>query len=62
MQDMAREQLFDDVAGQSQLFLVFLSDGAPSDHTEMECPHGFEVGTSSNCCLALPASTFQRAC
>ncbi|KAG2448498.1 hypothetical protein HYH02_006389 [Chlamydomonas schloesseri] len=37
--DLMRE----DAAQQKQLFLVFLSDGAPSDHTDMDCPHGFKV-------------------
>jgi hypothetical protein len=33
--DAAIELLLEDASRQSQLFLVFLSDGAPSDHIEM---------------------------
>ena len=36
--------LYDDaVATKRQLFLIFLSDGAPSDHTQMVCKHGVQV-------------------
>lgn len=41
--DVALDLLAGDVRRQSQLFLVFLSDGAPSDHTEMTCSHGYSV-------------------
>ncbi|GFR40057.1 hypothetical protein Agub_g595 [Astrephomene gubernaculifera] len=41
--DAALDLLAGDAARQSQLFLVFLSDGAPSDHTEMACTHGYYV-------------------
>jgi len=33
----------DAVATKRQLFLIFLSDGAPSDHSEMVCKHGVQV-------------------
>ena len=33
----------DACATKRQLFLIFLSDGAPSDHTEMVCKHGVQV-------------------
>ena len=36
--------LYDDAcATKRQLFLIFLSDGAPSDHTTMLCKHGVQV-------------------
>ncbi|PNH12275.1 Eukaryotic elongation factor 2 kinase [Tetrabaena socialis] len=41
--DAALGLLAGDAARQTQLFLVFLSDGAPSDHTEMVCWHGYTV-------------------
>ena len=37
------EILRPDAALQMHLLLVFLSDGAPSDHTTMECEHGVQV-------------------
>ena len=33
----------EDAADRGQLFLIFLSDGSPSDHIEMLCPHGGAV-------------------
>jgi hypothetical protein len=33
----------EDYASNGQLFLLFLSDGAPSDHTEMYCDCGVQV-------------------
>lgn len=33
----------EDAADRGQLFLIFLSDGSPSDHIEMLCPHGAAV-------------------
>ena len=33
----------DAVATKRQLFLIFLSDGAPSDHVDMVCKHGVQV-------------------
>lgn len=42
-QDAAITMLKQDAAANSKLFLLFLSDGAPSDHTDMECPHGVAV-------------------
>lgn len=41
--DEALGLMREDAAEQKQLFLVFLSDGAPSDHTGMACPHGYNV-------------------
>ncbi len=41
--DAALELMKEDAGRSNQLFLVFLSDGAPSDHTEMACPHGVQV-------------------
>ncbi len=41
--DAALELMKEDAGHTNQLFLVFLSDGAPSDHTEMACPHGVRV-------------------
>ncbi|KAG2448501.1 hypothetical protein HYH02_006392 [Chlamydomonas schloesseri] len=41
--DAALELMREDAARQKQLFLVFLSDGAPSDHTTMACEHGIRV-------------------
>ena len=41
--DKALELLEGDDTAQNQLFLVFLSDGAPSDHTMMDCKHGVRV-------------------
>ncbi|PNH00366.1 Eukaryotic elongation factor 2 kinase [Tetrabaena socialis] len=38
--DAALDLLAGDAARQTQLFLVFLSDGAPSDHNKMACRHG----------------------
>ena len=32
-----------DAANQKQLWLLFLSDGAPSDHVSMSCSHGVQV-------------------
>jgi hypothetical protein len=37
------ELMKEDAHRQSQLFLVFLSDGAPSDHAFLACEHGYEV-------------------
>ena len=33
----------EDAADRGQLFLIFLSDGSPSDHIKMLCPHGGAV-------------------
>ncbi len=41
--DAALELMKEDAGRSNQLFLVFLSDGAPSDHTEMACKHGVQV-------------------
>ena len=41
--DKALELLEGDDTALNQLFLVFLSDGAPSDHTMMDCKHGVRV-------------------
>ncbi|KAG2455009.1 hypothetical protein HYH02_000834 [Chlamydomonas schloesseri] len=41
--DAALDLMREDAAQQKQLFLVFLSDGAPSDHIGMACPHGYNV-------------------
>lgn len=37
------EVLLRDRETNRQLFLLFLSDGAPSDHVGKECPHGIKV-------------------
>lgn len=42
-QDMALSLLLGDAGCQSQVFLMFLSDGAPSDHNAHACAHGFYV-------------------
>jgi hypothetical protein len=39
---------------QSQLFLVFLSDGAPSDQVDMECEHGYAVWQADDSGILLP--------
>lgn len=39
----ALELLNEDATQHRQLFLIFLSDGAPSDHIFRSCPHGFMV-------------------
>ncbi|KAJ1475844.1 kinase-like domain-containing protein, partial [Baffinella frigidus] len=39
------EVLLRDRETNRQLFLLFLSDGAPSDHVGKECPHGIKVWT-----------------
>ncbi|PNW88703.1 hypothetical protein CHLRE_01g040950v5 [Chlamydomonas reinhardtii] len=36
----ALELMREDASAPKQLFMVFLSDGAPSDHVQMACPHG----------------------
>ncbi|KXZ55303.1 hypothetical protein GPECTOR_3g438 [Gonium pectorale] len=41
--DAALELLAGDVGRSSHVFLVFLSDGAPSDHVFMQCAHGCSV-------------------
>ncbi|KXZ55302.1 hypothetical protein GPECTOR_3g437 [Gonium pectorale] len=41
--DAALELLKGDAAHGNQLFLIFLSDGAPSDHVDMQCAHGYSV-------------------
>jgi hypothetical protein len=41
--DKAIEVLEADAFSGAQLFLVFLSDGAPSDHCQMCCQHGVQV-------------------
>ncbi|PNH12301.1 Eukaryotic elongation factor 2 kinase [Tetrabaena socialis] len=41
--DAALGLLAGDATRQTQLFLVFLSDGAPSDHNKMACRHGCVV-------------------
>ncbi len=41
--DKALELLQPDRDGDHQLFVLFLSDGAPSDHAFMECDHGYQV-------------------
>ena len=41
--DKVFEVLRKDATTQTQLFLLFLSDGAPSDHNELECQHGVQV-------------------
>ena len=41
--DRVLEVLVGDVLTQTQLFLLFLSDGAPSDHNELACRHGIQV-------------------
>jgi hypothetical protein len=43
LQRAASDILLEEAGLQSQLFLVFLSDGAPSDHADMECDHGICV-------------------
>eukprot|EP00899_Mesostigma_viride_P010636 jgi/Mesvir1/19574/Mv09878-RA.1 len=39
----AIELLREDAHHNARLFVLFLSDGAPSDHTEMACIHGVQV-------------------
>eukprot|EP00899_Mesostigma_viride_P007668 jgi/Mesvir1/16902/Mv15772-RA.1 len=39
----AIELLREDAHHNARLFVLFLSDGAPSDHNEMECSHGIQV-------------------
>ena len=34
-----------DEGSDARLFLVFLSDGAPSDHCELACQHGIQART-----------------
>ena len=41
--DKVLEVLKPDKAQSSHLFLIFLSDGAPSDHNEVTCQHGAQV-------------------
>ncbi len=41
--DAALDLLAPDFGRQTQLFLVLLSDGAPSDHVSMPCAHGSYV-------------------
>ena len=41
--DAALALLLADSNTQNQLFLIFLSDGAPSDHNDMACSHGSYV-------------------
>ncbi|KAG2501020.1 hypothetical protein HYH03_000840 [Edaphochlamys debaryana] len=41
--ETALELLAQDAGQGTQLFLVFLSDGAPSDHSEKLCDHGYPV-------------------
>jgi hypothetical protein len=41
--DKLLELLRRDAAHRRQLFLLFLSDGAPSDHTDIPCEHGVMV-------------------
>ena len=41
--DKVFEVLKKDATTQTQLFLLFLSDGAPSDHIQLECQHGVQV-------------------
>ncbi|KXZ55301.1 hypothetical protein GPECTOR_3g436 [Gonium pectorale] len=41
--DAALELLKGDAARGNQLFILFLSDGAPSDHVFMQCAHGYSV-------------------
>ncbi|GLC46882.1 hypothetical protein PLESTB_000663900 [Pleodorina starrii] len=41
--DAALDLLAADAGRTAQLFVVLLSDGAPSDHTEMCCSHGYYV-------------------
>ena len=49
----------EDAADRGQLFLIFLSDGSPSDHIEMLCPHGTaSLGSTT----ALMATTRWRKC
>jgi hypothetical protein len=43
LQDAAIELLKQDAGATSQLFLLFLSDGAPSDHKGVACEHGVYV-------------------
>jgi hypothetical protein len=43
LQAVATEILKQEAGLQSQLFLMFLSDGAPSDHMDMECDHRYAV-------------------
>eukprot|EP00798_Chlamydomonas_sp_ICE-L_P013595 gene13595-19468_t len=41
--DQALELLKGGAASQSSMFLIFLSDGAPSDHNSKACEHGVQV-------------------
>ncbi|KXZ45262.1 hypothetical protein GPECTOR_56g358 [Gonium pectorale] len=41
--DAALGLLKGDATRGNRLFLIFLSDGAPSDHTDMQCAHGYSV-------------------
>ena len=34
------------------ILILFLSDGAPSDHTELTCRHGVKVRPGAECCSA----------
>lgn len=41
--DKALEILQEDAPNRGTLMLLFLSDGAPSDHSVRKCPHGYQV-------------------
>mmetsp|Transcript_41452 Transcript_41452/g.100156 ORF Transcript_41452/g.100156 Transcript_41452/m.100156 type:complete len:676 (+) Transcript_41452:109-2136(+) len=43
MLDAVTELLMPETKTERQLLIMFLSDGAPSDHTERECTHGVQV-------------------
>jgi hypothetical protein len=43
MLDAVTELLLPEMSQQRQLFLIILSDGAPSDHNDRACEHGVNV-------------------
>ena len=47
--DALTNLLLNDLNKQVQLFVIFLSDGAPSDHIELVCEHGVSVWKSPDC-------------
>jgi len=58
----AIEILREDADRQVQLFLVLLSDGAPSDHSEQTCVHGVQVWQEGNNRVKFKGKTALRAC
>jgi hypothetical protein len=46
--DRVLQELEGDASTQTQLFLLFLSDRAPSDHLAFSCPHGVQVWSETH--------------